>query len=159
VNEKRNNMNAKERFYELRNQRRLINTEELDEVFNALEPVACESILGKWKGGDFNTGHKGSTQLREMKWYGKTFNSFKDAKPLICYNERGELYSNQELGGEASLWMIEFRGKVSATMVYDSIPVFDHFRKVNENTLMGIMNGKDMVFDNGKHYYFFLERI
>ena len=55
-------MIAKERFYELRNQQGLINTEELDEVFNALEPVSCESILGKWKGGDFNTGHKGSAQ-------------------------------------------------------------------------------------------------
>ena len=52
-------MIAKERFYELRNHQGLINTEELDEVFNALEPVSCESILGKWKGGDFNTGHKG----------------------------------------------------------------------------------------------------
>ena len=104
-------MIAKERFYELRNQQGLINTEELDEVFNALEPVSCESILGKWKGGDFNTGHKGSAQLKEIKWYGKTFNSLKDAKPLICYNEKGELYSNQKWGGEASLWMIEFRGR------------------------------------------------
>ena len=152
-------MIAKERFYELRNQQGLINTEELDEVFNALEPVSCESILGKWKGGDFNTGHKGSSQLKEIKWYGKTFNSLKDAKPLICYNEKGELYSNQKWGGEASLWMIEFRGKVSATMVYDNQPVFDHLRKVNEYTLMGIMNGKDIVFDNGEHFYFFLERV
>ena len=40
-------MNAKERFYELRNQQGLINTEELDKVFNALDPVSCESILGK----------------------------------------------------------------------------------------------------------------
>ena len=30
-------MIAKERFYELRNQQGLINTEELDEVFNALD--------------------------------------------------------------------------------------------------------------------------
>ena len=55
--------------------------------------------------------------------------------------------------------MIEFRGKVSATMVYDNQPVFDHLRKVNEYTLMGIMNGKDIVFDNGEHFYFFLERV
>ena len=54
--------------------------------------------------------------------------------------------------------MIEFRGKVSATMVYDNQPVFDHFRKVNDYTLMDIMNGKDIVFDNGEHFYFFLER-
>ena len=88
-------MNAKERFYELRNQQGLINTEELDKVFNALDTVSCESILGKWKGGDFNTGHKGPLQLKEIKWDGKTFNSLKDAKPLICYNEKGELFKSK----------------------------------------------------------------
>jgi hypothetical protein len=152
-------MKNTERFRQLRNQPGVINTDELDELFNMLEAVDCENIFGQWKGGDFNTEHRGSVQLRTMKWYGKIFNSRTDAKPLICYNEQDELYSNQALGGEASLWMIEFRGKVSATMVYDGLPIFDHFRIVDEKTLMGIMNGKEMVFDNGKPFYFYLERV
>lgn len=54
--------------------------------------------------------------------------------------------------------MVEFRGKLSACMVYDGQPVFDHFRRVDDHTVMGIMDGKAQVFDNGKHYYFWLER-
>ena len=54
--------------------------------------------------------------------------------------------------------MVQFRGKLSSCMVYDAQPVFDHFRKVDDRTVMGIMDGKDQVFDNGKHFYFYLER-
>ena len=44
--------------------------------------------------------------------------------------------------GEASLWMEEFRGEVTATMVYDGQPIHDHFKIVDDNAVMGIMNGK-----------------
>lgn len=152
-------MDAAQQFWSLRKQEGLISTDALDAVFDALPAVRCEDIMGQWKGGDFNTGHRSSASLVAIKWYGKTFNALFDAKPLICYDDKGELYSNAELmRGEASLWMIEFRGKVSATMVYDGVPVFDHFRQVDDRTLMGIMNGKKNVLDKGKYYYFFLER-
>ena len=38
--------------------------------------------------------------------------------------------------------MEEFRGELVATMVYDGQPMHDHFKKVDDNTVMGIMNGK-----------------
>jgi hypothetical protein len=59
--------------------------------------------------------------------------------------------------GEASAWMIEFRGEVTATMVYDGAPTFDHFKKIDDRMLMGIMNGK-RVLHEGRHFYFVLER-
>jgi hypothetical protein len=40
----------------------------------------------------------------------------------------------------ARLRMIEYRGVVSGTMVYDALPINDHFRKVDDNTLMGAMD-------------------
>lgn len=45
-------------------------------------------------------------------------------------------------------------------MVYDGQPVHDHFKKIDDNAVMGIMNGKG-VRDNGKYYYilFYLERV
>jgi hypothetical protein len=44
-------------------------------------------------------------------------------------------------------------------MVYDGMPVLDHFKRVDDNTLMGVMNGKpDVVLANGRHFYFGLER-
>jgi hypothetical protein len=45
-------------------------------------------------------------------------------------------------------------------MVYDGQPVFDHFKWVDDHTLMGIMNGKSpLIFHHGRHYYFLLERV
>jgi Domain of unknown function (DUF4334) len=49
------------------------------------------------------------------------------------------------MNGEASLWLEEFRGEVTATMVYDGAPIHDHFKVVDDRTLMGIMNGKGEV--------------
>lgn len=150
---------AREAFERLRNDPGPVDPAVLDQVFDALEPVTCESMFGTWKGGDFKTGHRGSKSLKALKWYGKTFNSRLDVKPLVCYDEQGQLYSSQAMNGEASLWMVEFRGKTSACMIYDGQPVFDHFRGVDERTVMGIMDGKEQVFDHGRHFYFWLERV
>lgn len=150
---------ARETFSRLKGDPGPIDTATLDAVFDALEPIRCEDMLGAWKGGELRTGHKGSQMLQAMKWYGKTFHSRLDVKPLMCWDENGKLYSSQAMKGDASLWMVEFRGKVSACMVYDAQPVFDHFRKVDNRTVMGIMDGKEQVLDNGKHFYFYLERV
>ncbi len=119
-------------------------TDDLDALWADLAPVTVEEILGAWRGGDFSTGHVASTVLEQVRWHGKTFVSALDAKPLMCRGDDGELYSNLKAGGggEASLWPVEFRGETTATMVYDRMPVFDHFKKVDDATLMGIMNGK-----------------
>ena len=36
------------------------------------------------------------------------------------------------MNGEASLWLEEFRGEVTATMVYDGAPIHDHFKVIDE---------------------------
>lgn len=133
------------------------------EFFDKLAPVQVDEMIGKWKGGDFDTGRWQSKALTDLKWFGKYFKSQLDGKPLVCYNDEGKLYSSQAQNGESSLWMIEFRGKTSATMVYDGVPIFDHFRKVDENLVFGIMNGKNLpnlpVITDEKYYYFYLERV
>lgn len=152
---------ARRAFAKLREQENGVSPTELDEVWAALETVDAADILGEWRGDDFATGHRLHDKLVASRWYGKTFDSAEDAKPLICRDENGNLYSDIKGGnGEASLWNIEFRGEVTATMVYDGAPIFDHFKKVDDTTLMGIMNGKSkLVLDNGQHYYFLLERV
>lgn len=40
----------------------------------------------------------------------------------------------------ARLRMMEFRGAVTATMVYDQLPIHDHLRAVDEDTLVGAMD-------------------
>lgn len=133
---------------------------ELDEVWAALDTVDAANILGHWKGDDFATGHRLHDTLVASRWHGKVFHSADHAQPLICRDDQGNLYSDVKSGnGEASLWNVEFRGEVTATMVYDGAPIFDHFKAVDDSTLMGIMNGKpSVVLDHGQHYYFLLER-
>lgn len=43
-------------------------------------------------------------------------------------------------------------------MVYDGLPLVDHFKKVGDGTLLAITNGK-VSLDNGRHYYFILDRV
>lgn len=134
---------------------------DLDALWADLETVAVEEMLGAWRGGDFATGHVASTVLEKVRWHGKRFDSPLEAVPLVCRGEDGELHSNLAAGGggEASLWPVGFRGEVTATMVYDKLPVFDHFKKVDADTVMGIMNGKlATTFGIDDLYYFWLER-
>lgn len=148
---------AQMRFRELRDSSGRADADELDRIFDVLEAVDCAPLLGRWKGGDFDTGHPVTQQLAATGWYGKTFHSLSEVDPLICRGADGELYSDlKTMGGGASLWMVAFRGKVSATMVYDRRPVLDHFRRVDDNTLMGVMNGKGVLHE-GRLYYFYLE--
>ena len=50
--------------------------------------------------------------------------------------------------------MMEYRGKVTATMVYDYLPINDSFRKIDENTVLGIMDYK--IYP--QPFFFILER-
>lgn len=138
-----------------------VDPDDLDALWADLDTVTVEEILGPWRGGDFATGHVITQVLERSRWHGKRFDGPLDAKPLMCRDEDGALYSNLKAGagGEASLWMVGFRGEVTATMVYDKQPVFDHFKKVDDDTLMGIMNGKlASAFGIEDLYYFWLER-
>lgn len=55
---------------------------------------------------------------------------------------------------QARLRMMEYRGKVSATMVYDYLPINDSFRKVDDNTVLGIMDFKK----SPQPFFFVLKR-
>jgi Domain of unknown function (DUF4334)/GXWXG protein len=158
---------ARKRFTELKERagqrlvtgprRVLIPDAELDGFWATLEPATIDFMIGEWIGGEFDTDHRENGTLALINWFGKTFNSATDAKPLICLDADGNKYSNTE-NGEGSLWMEEFRGEVTATMVFDGQPVHDHFKKIDENAVMGIMDGKNAL-DNGRYAYFYLERV
>lgn len=134
---------------------------DLDAVWADLRTLSVAEMLGAWRGGDFATGHPASAMLSTLRWHGKRFDSPHEGHPLICRAETGGLYSNTAAagGGYSSLWDVAFRGEVTATMVYDAMPVLDHFKRVDDTTVMGIMNGKlHPYFGTNDHYYFWLER-
>lgn len=47
--------------------------------------------------------------------------------------------------GKARLRMMQFRGQVSAAMIYDAKPINDHFRLLEDGHLMGIMDLKGVA--------------
>ena len=54
----------------------------------------------------------------------------------------------------ARLRMTEYRGCVTATMVYDSQPIMDSFRRVDDDTLLGVMDYRYMP----EPFFFVLRR-
>ena len=63
-------------FRHLREKAHGVDPEELDTLFDRLDPVAFDDLFGGlWKGGLFQTGHKSILELEGMKWYGKQFKS------------------------------------------------------------------------------------
>ncbi len=108
------------------------------EDFDALPVVAEGEMLGEWAGELVATGHPGEPLLDGMDWRGKRFVTRDEVYPLIC----GEDREVNAVMGTASLRMVEYRGVVTATMIYDKHPIFDSFRRVDDDTVMGAMDRK-----------------
>ena len=54
----------------------------------------------------------------------------------------------------ARLRMMEHRGVVTAAMIYDRQPIMDSFRRVDDNTLLGVMDYRELP----EPYFFLLAR-
>lgn len=129
------------RFTTLAARREPTTLNELDALFDALPAVAESFMIGAWDGGVFNTGHPGEQQLGALGWAGKTFRTRDDVDPIVSLQADGGRIANPVMGS-ASLRRVEYRGVVTATMVYDKHPIFDHFRAVDADTVLGVMDRK-----------------
>lgn len=118
-------------------------------LFDQLEPVSAEFMLGTWHGGKFD----GGTEPDPIKWYGKRFVSRTHVEPLLCYAADGSIYSYDKLG-VAQLREVAFNGKVSASLIYDQHPIMDYFRKVTNDIVLGLGDVKGKPTD----FFFHLTR-
>lgn len=146
-------MSAEEKILALIAGGEQVAVDELHNLFDSLEPVSCEEMLGEWTGGCFNTGHRGEKMLAKLGWAGKRFTGLNDVNPIMSRGDDGALVVNDVMG-TASLRRVEYRGAVTATMVYDQHPIFDHFKRVNNTMLLGVMDSKGDDFP----LYFYLQR-
>ena len=144
-------------------------------LFDQLEAVQLDQMLGQWRGGGLPTGHVMDGMLEAFGWYGKTFTDANHVHPLL-FTLNGQLVaidpkwlpiaqlSNRRLPAQgllarlslpakfalktsqsrAQIRMMAYRGKTSAVMIYDHLPIMDIFRKVDDNTLLGVMDLKGM---------------
>ncbi len=147
-------MSLKERFEALAARGDATALDELDALFDASPAVGEQFMLGEWRGGVFNTGHPGEQQLGTLNWKGKTFRSRDDVDPIVSLGPDGVRYANPVLGA-ARLRKVEHRGQVTATMVYDNQPIFDHFRQIDAQTVLGVMDRKGEPVP----LYFYLRRV
>jgi len=163
-------------------------TEEALEIFDSLEPVDVDFMIGNWTGEGFHTNHLMDGLLEAYHWYGKRFINPEDVHPLVFSTLRGgvasvnPVFMGPLLGlmhrrllpksaavcrlfqvamplfttskSRARLRNTDYRGKSSATMIYDQLPINDVFRKIDENSVFGIMDLKGMK----KPFFFILRR-
>ncbi len=141
-------------------------TEQLLELFSQLDPVSVDAMLGLWRAVAFGRTPRdpiavqpepGPLPRREglgiAKLYGKRFLTRDDAEPIVCRAEDGSLVASADFG-VARLRELAFRGTSSAAMVYDQQPWIDYFRKVDDDTLVGLIDMKGKPIATG----FFLLR-
>lgn len=154
------------------------------EIFDSLDPVDIDFMIGQWSGEGFNTGHQMDGLLEAYNWYGKRFESQEDVHPLIfSVLGKGLASVNPVFMGKAMrmkipksgilplisrivmpllttsyskarLRMTSYRGKLSATMCYDQLPIHDVFRRIDKDTVFGVMDLKGMEIP----FFFILHR-
>ncbi|NTX41624.1 DUF4334 domain-containing protein [Myxococcus sp. CA033] len=145
-------------------------------LFDSLPTVELGFMRGTWKGSELHTGHPMDGMLGATGWYGKRFVDEESVHPLLFYTEdRASVFpvdprkwpspTIRGLVGphraavetekfKARLRLTVYRGKVSATMIYDDWPTNDVFRQVDANTLLGVMDARGMA----SPYFFVLRR-
>lgn len=162
-------------------------TAEALKIFDSLNTVDIDFMIGSWKGAGFPTDHPLDGALEAYHWHGKRFDNTEDVHPLVFKTISGDTTSvnplwmmpvvtrldwvpipKSEAVGNffqrciglfatrhscARLRMTNYRGKESATMIYDNLPINDIFHKVDENTVLGVMDLKGV-----KQPFFFVLR-
>lgn len=179
-------MNTCLEFDQIIEARKTTTTIEALNLFDHLDIVDLDFMIGRWKGSSFSTKHKLDGSLEAFNWYGKEFIDANNVHPLLFSDMQGEIFKVDPgkipLGkvidfpipenefvkplflslkwilatdeSKARIRMMEHRGKVSATMIYDDLPINDIFRKVDENTLLGLMDLKGIK----QPFFFVLKR-
>ena len=163
-----------------------LTTEQALALFDQLDPVPPEELLGSWRGEGFATGHPLDGVLEAWHWQGKRFDSLAEVHPLVFEGPGGgpvpvdpawvpvALLRAPWVGrlipfGGLFPWLAPlvatrrsaarlrstlYRGKLSATMVYDTLPILDVFRRLDGDSLLGVMDCKGM----GQPFFFVLRR-
>lgn len=153
-------------------------------IFDSLEAVAANEVLARWRGTEVRTGHALEGLLELYGWYGKDFIDLETVHPLLFQSPSGDVFpvdprkvplslaehlprtriarraialARGVVGTSnphARLRNVEHRGKVSAAMIYDDLPIIDVFRRIDGDTLLGAMDRRG----DPQTFYFMLRR-
>ena len=146
-------------------------------ISDSLPVVSVDFMLGLWKASGFSTHHPQDGELESAGWYGKRFTDTNFVDPMIFYANDGGIFSADPVyvtrylstmkrasdvlneietkEPEARLRMVEARSRSTASLVYNDLPIIDHFCKVDEDTVLGMMENPSQQSHN---YFFVLQR-
>jgi len=134
---------SKEQIEEVSEKIRTGSKDYLDErvvmsLFDSLPPISNEDMLKNWSGNIVRTGSLLDLVdvLLKPVWalglrWGKRYRSPHIGDPLL-FNLWNTFYFPVPVWGNVSIPNIAYRGKVTATMVYDHWPWMDYFRVLEE---------------------------
>lgn len=166
-------------------QKKTVSEAEALQYFDRLEQANVDFMIGLWKGQELKTNHPLDGLLEASGWFGKRIIDAETVDPLVFPKDERRLYRiNPGLlplsvpfsliprslvrqlamkvtpllktkKSRARLRVLAYRGKVSAAMIYDQLPIIDVFRKVDDDTVLGMMDMKGQR----QPYFFVLERV
>ena len=154
-------------------------------MFDTLDPVNPDELVGIWRGDEIATGHPMDGLLGAMGWFGKEFRGKDEVYPLLMAGSHGETFSiNPGLlplsvfmsapralikvlfsvvsplvhtrKGRASLCVQEFHGKRTAAMRYDQKPIIDAFARFGDDSVLGVTDFGRM---STRNYFFTLTKV
>jgi hypothetical protein len=152
--------------------------------FDTLAPTSVADMLGDWQGAEITTGHPMDGMLAAVRWCGKSFESAEAVHPLVHTKPGGQRFCvnpallpmqwgmRLPLGVIAALFallrpvlttrqpkarlrMITHRDVQTAAMVYDAKPIIDVFRKIDDDTVLGLMDQRG----DAAPFFFTLSRL
>lgn len=133
-------------FEVFKNSKQKVDFKSLEAFFDTLPEITNDEILGEWKGGYITSGSIIDLSLKSYGfygWIGKHFTTENKVKALM--HQFFGLKFNIPIIGNARIREVRFRDKVSTGMIYNHLPIIDHFRRVDESTLMGAMDLKGKI--------------
>lgn len=148
--------------------------DELFTFYDSLPEILPNEMLGHWKGGSWKVGTPLDGLLELGQWYGKIFHTINHVDAVVhkfrFFSVVGflgtllyfpwKIWTEQQKyrmpATKACLREIHYRGKTSSSMVYYYLPIIDHFRKIDQNTIVGIM---DMKGKAKYEFFFYLQKI
>lgn len=144
-------------------------------IYDALEATTPAFMQGDWIGLPFPTGHPMDGALEATGWRGKRFDSAEDVHPLLFHDGQGGVFKvdpvrlmtdpkpgkasarREELETDkpaARLRTFVHRDVATTAMVYDGLAIIDTFRKVDDDTVLGVMDMRGLPLP----YFFVLRR-
>jgi hypothetical protein len=130
----------------------------LGPLWSALPPIRVEQAIGTYHGGLFNGPE---AKKSPINWYGKQIINETTVNPLLCNAPNdGNIVFPYPRENIAQARNIEHDGVLSATIVYNKIPLMDYFRVIKQgNGELWLLGKSDILGKAADPPYFYLKRV